>query len=164
MTQPLTPHPTADPGSVVHLPIERKLDRQLDVCRHGAKTDRCTVVIERRRTDRAGNVHSTPVIEITPEGDVNEIPVATMRTSLGELFKAQYLDSLDGACSETSARAIDRMTRIAAESEHEIATLVTQARQRAKKDRERRDRQRQARADRRAKWEARKRTPSKEAA
>lgn len=161
---PSSPKPT--PGSVVRLPIERKLDRQLDVCRHGAVTDRCTVVIEKRRQDRFGNEIVTPVIEVSPNGDINEVPVPTMRTSMRDLFKSQYLGSLDGSVSESKARAIDRMTVIAAESENEITTLVSAARERAKKDREKRARRAQQRAERRARWDGKRAatTAKKEAA
>ena len=143
-----TPRPT--PGTIIRLPLEKKLDRQLDIARHGALTDRCTVVIERTRTDRHGNAITTPVIEVSPHGDINEIPVPTLRTPLLDLFKAQYAQSLTGDVNEQAARGIDRMTVIAAEAEHQIASMVTAARERAKRDRERRERRRRPAAKKEA--------------
>lgn len=70
----------------VYVPIEKKLDRQLDTCRRGAIKDRCTVYLVRKPRHH-GTTPTDPktwtrVIEITPDGDVRECPAAGLHTSL----------------------------------------------------------------------------------
>ncbi len=119
---------------------EPNRQRQIDKCRAAAKLAQCRVIIRAERTDRRGNTHYTPVVDISPDGDVTEIPAATMRTSMGDLFMAQYQRSATGLDNIASAKAVDRMTRIVAESEHDIATRVAEARAKAQAERERRER------------------------
>lgn len=72
-------------GKIVRIREERKLDKQIDYCRFGAKRDKVTVLIERMAGDR-----TIPVLEITPMGDIREIPAPTLRTPIHRLFQEQY--------------------------------------------------------------------------
>ena len=60
------------------MPEQRNLDRQIDVCWKGAQKDHVYVVIE--RTTKRGT--KLPIVEITPQGDIREVPAPTMRTSI----------------------------------------------------------------------------------
>ena len=83
-TPTLTTPPTSSsstpraPLTIVHMQEQRNLDRQIEVCRKGAQKDHVYVVIE--RTTKRGT--KQPLIEITPQGDIREVPAPTMRTSI----------------------------------------------------------------------------------
>lgn len=72
-------------GKIVRLREERKLDKQIDYSRFGARRDKVTVLIERTVGDR-----TLPVLEITPMGDIREISAPTLRTPIHRLFQEQY--------------------------------------------------------------------------
>lgn len=97
MSQTVT-RPT--PGSVVRLPADKNLDKQIDYCRFGARNHGVTVVIEKQSPTKAGHVRRTPIMEVTPAGDIREITVPTMRTPM-----AAFLSG-DVAALATKASAI----------------------------------------------------------
>jgi hypothetical protein len=81
----------------VFVPIEKKLDRQLDVCRKGAQTNRCTVYLVSKPRNAAP--HSDPstwdkVFEITPAGDVRELPAKGLTVTLRDRMLAAGLGTL----------------------------------------------------------------------
>lgn len=97
--------------STVYVPIEKKLDRQIDVCRKGAQTNRSTIVLVTKPRNAAP--HSDPstwtrVIEITPHGDVCELPAEGLRTTLGDHLTAVglggFVTAIDTAAKEHRAK------------------------------------------------------------
>lgn len=112
----------------VRMPLEKKLDRQIDICRLGARKDRVAVVIEREVKHKGSGtiIRREPVIEITPDGDVREFDAPRLRTRMH------------------TAIANDRMQQLAAE-----ATRMIEA------DRRRKDAKRGKRKARRSATEVR---------
>ena len=88
MTTPSTLLPSTPRTHVAVVPEQRNLDRQIEVCRKGAQTDRVYMVIE--RTTKRGT--KLPIIEITPQGDIREVPAPTMRTSIRVLINYLLVD------------------------------------------------------------------------
>lgn len=80
------------PAITVRLAEERKLDRQLDYCRFGARKDNARVIIERTVTSKNPHVpvRRVPILEITPDGDVREVPAPTLKHSLADAFPAAF--------------------------------------------------------------------------
>lgn len=65
----------------------RVRDKLIDLCRLGAVKDRTRVVITRPRPSRTPNatpLPSTPVIEISPQGDVIDVNAAGLRLSFAD--------------------------------------------------------------------------------
>ncbi len=75
------PPPTSP--RVVRMPLERNVDKQLELCRFGAQRDHMIVVLEREVTNASGHVvRREPVVEITETGDVREVAPRGLRVSL----------------------------------------------------------------------------------
>lgn len=63
--------------------IRRRMDKEIDLARFGARKDNVTVII--RRAVPTHDVEDSPyreLLEITPEGDVREIDVPPLRVSI----------------------------------------------------------------------------------
>jgi len=101
----MTPQP---PTVVVRLPLERNFDKQLDLCRFGARKDGVTVVIERAITRRNGDVRHVPVVTITPTGDIEETVASPLTVySLQHIAEAQRLRDA-GGMNARATRGHDR--------------------------------------------------------
>ncbi len=96
----------------VHLPAEKNLDRQIEVCRHTARKDQVTVIIERSVERRDGSKRVIPILEITPAGDVREIEVNTFRVSVLEHTALAHLDYLDGRMNRRAAEGHARLNEL----------------------------------------------------
>lgn len=116
----------------VFVPIEKKLDRQLDTCRRGAIKDRCTVYLVRKPRHH-GTTPTDPktwtrVIEITPDGDVRECPAPAMHTSLRDRMIAAGLgvvvEAADIVITEHKAKRQakrDHFRKLAADKRRAVA-------------------------------------------
>lgn len=71
---------------VVCLPEEKNLDKQLSAARIRAQREHTTFIIERTLTRRDGSARRIPILEITPKGDLLEVPAPRLRVSLGARF------------------------------------------------------------------------------
>lgn len=115
--------------TIVRLAEERNLDRQIDICRKGAIRDRVRVIIE-RPTKRGTKI---PVLEITPQGDIREVPAPALKTPIRLLVKHVMTDetllpnraALDGYA---------RLSTLVAEVDRRIATK--RGRNQARRDRQ----------------------------
>lgn len=67
---------------VVYLDERRNLDKTIDLARFGARKDHVTVIIQRTLTTRKGDPRRVPILQITPQGDIREIAVPTLRTPI----------------------------------------------------------------------------------
>lgn len=76
---------------VVRLPEERNMNRLIDIVRLGARRDNAMVIIERHIGNRR-----VPVLEVTPEGDLCEVPAARLRTTIGAHMSEQHFRALTG--------------------------------------------------------------------
>jgi hypothetical protein len=88
---------------IVRLPAEKNLDRQLDVCRHTAKREKATVVIERVVERRDGSKQRIPILAVTPEGDIREMDAPALRVRLLDHTALAHLDYLEGGMNKRSA-------------------------------------------------------------
>jgi hypothetical protein len=75
---------TAPP--VVYLDAGKNLDKTIDLARFGARKDRVNVVIQRTLTTKKGDTRRIPILEITSEGNVMEIPAPRLRTPISALL------------------------------------------------------------------------------
>lgn len=66
----------------VYLDELKNLDKTIDLARLGARKDHVTVIVQRLRTTKRGDVRRSPILEITPAGDVLEIPAPRLRTPI----------------------------------------------------------------------------------
>jgi hypothetical protein len=89
-------------SSVVRMPEERNIDRQIGICRFGAQRDGVTVLIV-RKTPRGEQV----VFEITPQGDVIEPNAPGLKASLRARLEEQYLTAHNAATQAATHRAAE---------------------------------------------------------
>lgn len=98
---------------VVYLDAKKNLDKDIDLARFGARKDHVTVILQRVFTTQKGNLRRTPILEITPKGDLLEILAPRLRTPIHE-----HLADAD------IAFRLGDMNRARAEGHLHFATLV----------------------------------------
>lgn len=105
----------------IHIPAGKNFDRQIEVCRHTARKEKATVIIERSVERRDGSKRVIPIMEITPNGDVREIEVNTFRVSVLEHTALAHLDYLDGRMNRRAAEGHARLNELGRVSADYIA-------------------------------------------
>jgi hypothetical protein len=115
--------------TTVHQPEDRNVDRQILKARATAIKDKVRVLIE-RTTKRGTRI---PVLEITPQGDIREVPAPALRVSLRERMNDLFTDPN----LRPNTAAVDGYAHISmmvAESDRRIATK--KARNQGRRDRQ----------------------------
>ena len=89
----------------------RVKDKLIDTCRYGALKDRVRVVITKARPGRLDE--QMPVLEVMPDGGVNEFNAPTMRQSLADQFPAEWRGAIEDRRRERTAKKAARRARFA---------------------------------------------------
>lgn len=108
-------------AAVVRLPLEKRLDRQIDICRFGARRDHVTVIIERHTTRKDGSVRRTPILELTPDGDIREIDAAPLRVAIAAHMADAHLTYLEGGMNARASAGHERFNELSRQSADYIA-------------------------------------------
>jgi hypothetical protein len=130
-------NPTLSSGKIVHFRAEKNLDKQIDLCRFGAQKDNVTVIIERVTERRDGTFRRTPLLEITPHGDVLEVPAARMRITLMEHAASAHLLYLEGGMNKQAAESHARLNELNRTTQDYIEAARNDAREAAARKRQR---------------------------
>ena len=111
-------HQVAPP--VVCLDETKNLDKTITLARFGARKDHVTVVIQRTRVTKRGDTRRTPILEVTPAGDVLEISAPRLRTPISAFLTDSPLNVRAGK-GQTRFAEVVKMSRdyVAAEAEQE---------------------------------------------
>lgn len=105
----------------IRLPEEKKLDKQIDICRFGAKRDNVTVLIERTITRKDGSTSTFPILEITPQGDLRETPPLGLRVTIGALMTCQHVRYLEGEMNVAMAEGHEKLDILVGQSRDILA-------------------------------------------
>jgi hypothetical protein len=129
---------TTTTTTIIRLPEEKKLDKQIDICRFGAKRDNVTVLIERTITRKDGSTNTFPIFEITPAGDLREVPPPSLKATIGARMREQHVRYLEGEMNAGMTAGHERLDALVGDSRDALAA-----------DRRRREARSKARGDRR---------------
>lgn len=99
-------------GGTVRLPETRNIERLIAQ----ARRDRCIIVLERMTARRDGTTRTTPVLEITPHGDVWEIPPPRMTVPLLDRLIHTDLDYHAGCMNRRAAAGHARIAKLVIDS------------------------------------------------
>ncbi len=75
-------------ATTIHLPEDRNIERQIAKARITAIKDKVRILIE--RTTKRGT--KIPVMEITPQGDVREVPSPALKVTVRERMNSLFSD------------------------------------------------------------------------
>lgn len=123
---------------VVRLEADKNLDRSINLARLRAKKEGATVFIEKGIARRDGSIRRIPILEVTPQGDVLEVPAATLRTPIAQQVLEQDIVRHQGGLNARATRGHDRLVRVITDSmnylkaatEHRLALKQRQHQQR----------------------------------
>lgn len=115
----------------MRLPEEKRLDKQIEICRFGAKRDNVTVLIERPHVRKTGETIMTPILEISPAGDIAEVLAPTLRTPIRIHMHDQHVRYLEGSMNAGMRAGHERLGDLVEDTRDTLATERADSQRRA---------------------------------
>lgn len=109
MTTPATP-------PAVRLHADKNLDKSITAARLQARRDSVTIVLEKGVPRRDGTIRRIPILEITPHGDVLEVPAAMLRVPNAQRVTEADFDRRQGLMNARASRGHDNFARLIEDS------------------------------------------------
>lgn len=112
----------------VRLAADKNIDKTIAKARHGARTSGLLHIIEKEVARRDGSLRRIPILEVTPAGDVLEVPAAPLRVMTAQHITDADLDRRMGRMNARAARGHDNFARIMEDTRNYLQAAADLAR------------------------------------
>lgn len=113
---------------VVRLAADKNIDKSITAARTLARRDGVTVIIEKGVARRDGSIRRIPILEVSPKGDVWEVPAPALRVSIAQRLTEVDINRRIFGMNARAAAGHERLDKLVSDSRNYLAAAAEHAR------------------------------------